>query len=110
MTKSRNNNEFSSKKLDTNLLIYLQQQGKSERYIVKELAKRGIKTSKSTVHRRLHACVSKGGGISKHHQKNQKKLDERAVRRISIEFINKLNSHYISTSPFFHLCVCQVGA
>jgi hypothetical protein len=57
MTKSRNNNKFSSQKLDPNLLTYLQQQGKSERYIVNELAKRGIKTSKSTVHRRLHASV-----------------------------------------------------
>lgn len=105
MTKSRNNNAFLPQKLDASLLTCLQQQGKSERYIVNELAKRGIKTSKSTVHRRLHAHVSKGGGISKYAQKSRKKLDDRAVRRL----IKQLRFDKQVTTKQIHKLAVQLG-
>lgn len=104
MTKSQNNNSFPPQKLDISLLSRLQQQGKSERFIVSELAKRGIKTSKSTVHRRLHACVLKGGGISKHSRKSQKILDDRAVRRL----IKQIRFNKQVTTKQIHKCAVQL--
>lgn len=69
------------------------------------LAQRGIKTSKSTVHRRLHARVSMSGGISKYSKKNKKKLDDRAVRRL----VKQLRFNKQVTTKQLHKCAVQFG-
>jgi len=69
------------------------------------LAQRRIKTSKSTVHRRLHARVSKSGGISKYSKKSKKKLDDRAVRRL----VKQLRFNKQVTTKQLHKCAVQFG-
>lgn len=105
MTKSPNKNPFAKQKLDVNLLCSLQQQGLSERAIVTALHKRGIKTSKSTVHRRLGLVRNGCCKNKKYTQKSKKKLNDRLRRCL----VRQVRFHGQVTTKQLHASVLQLG-
>jgi transposase/arginine repressor len=105
MTKSQNNNPFAKQKLDANLLSSLQQKGFSERAIVTELQKRGIKTSKSTVHRRLGFVGGAGCNSKKSGQQDRKKLNNLTRRYL----VRQVRVHNEGTTKQLTSSVQQLG-
>lgn len=105
MTKRHSSKAVALKKLDTQLLLSLQQQGKSERAIAAKLQKQGVRCSKTTVHRRLRELSAGVTHATKRALKRQPKLDARVKRWL----VREIRVHRQVTTKQLHVCVRQLG-